>query len=84
MVDYLRYNLQMFGVPIYGSSGAFYDKEVVYKNTITPESFIEKKHHYIAYHRFREAVSDKNIRVAMQVTENNIADLFTKIMTAAS
>ena len=44
----LRYKLQMFKVPIYGSTNVFCDNEAGYNNTITPESVLKKKHHYIA------------------------------------
>jgi hypothetical protein len=73
----------MFEVPIDGPTSIFYDNEVVYKNTVLPESTLNKKHHSIAYHRCREAVAAKTVRVAKEVTINNLVDLFTKLMTAA-
>ena len=48
IVEALRYKLQMFKVPIYGSTNVFCDNEAGYNNTITPESVLKKKHHYIA------------------------------------
>ena len=81
MAESLHYNLRMIGVPIDGSANVFCDNEAVYKNKITPESVLNKKNHYIAYHRCREAVATKNIMVAKQVTDNNISALFTNIMT---
>ena len=83
MVESLRYKLLMFGVPIDGSANVFCDNKAVYNNTITPESFLKKKHNYIACHRCREAVAAKTIRVSNQGTENNLSDLFTNIMTAS-
>ena len=83
MVEALNYKLRMFGVPVDGSANVFCDNEAVYKNTITPESVLEKKHHYIAYHRCREALAAKNTRVSKQGTEKNISDLFTKIIKAS-
>ena len=44
MVEALRYTLQMFGVPIYGSANVFCDNDAVYKNTITPDSVLKKNH----------------------------------------
>ena len=84
MTEALRYKLRMFGVPIPEDSPAsvFCDNEAVYQNTAIPESTLRKKHHSIAYHRCREAVAAKTIRVAKQGTTKNLADLFTKIMTA--
>ena len=83
MIEALRYKLRMFGVPIDGATNVFCDNEAVYKNTSVPESTLKKKHHSIAYHRCREAVAAKTIRVAKQGTEKNLADLFTKVLTVA-
>ena len=83
MVEALRYKLRMFGVPIDGPCSVFCDNEAVYKNTVLPESTLKKKHHSIAYHRCREAVAAGIIRVAKQGTTKNLADLFTKVLTAA-
>ena len=71
----------MFGVPIDRATIFFCDNEAVYKNTSIPESTLKKKHHSIAYHRCREAIAAKTIRVAKQGTEKNLADLFTKVLT---
>ena len=56
MIEDLRNNILMFGVPIYGSANVFCDNEYVYKNTITPKSVLKKKHHSISYHMCKEAV----------------------------
>ena len=82
MIEALRYKLRMFGVPIDGPANVYCDNEAVYKNTTIPESVLKKKHHSIAYHRCREAVASKTMRVAKQGTTKNLADLFTKILTA--
>ena len=81
MTEALRYKLHMFGVPIDSPASVFCDNEAVYQNTAIPESTLRKKHHSIAYHRCREAVAAKTIRVAKQGTTKNLADLFTKILT---
>ncbi len=83
LTEALRYKLRMFGVPIDGPTSVFCDNEAVYKNTVLPESTLNKKHHSIAYHRCREAVAAQTIQVAKEGTLNNLADLFTKITTAA-
>ena len=83
MVDGLRYKLRMFGVPIDGPTSIFCDNEAVYKNTVIPESTLNKKHHSIAYHRCREAVAAKTIQVAKEGTLNNLADIFTKVMSSS-
>ena len=82
LIESLRYKLRMFGVPIDGPANVYCDNEAVYKNTVIPESTLKKKHHSIAYHRCREAVAAGTIRVAKQGTEKNLADLFTKVLTA--
>ena len=82
MTDGLRYKLRMFGVPIDGPTSIFCDNEAVYKNTVIPESTLNKKHHSIAYHRCREAVAANTIQVAKEGTLNNLADLFTKLMSS--
>ena len=57
--------------------------EGVYKNTILPELTSNKKHHSIAYHKCRETVVAQTIQAAKEGALNNLADLFTKVMTAA-
>ena len=81
IIEGLRYKLRMFGVPIDGPANVYCDNEAVYKNTVTPESTLKKKHHSISYHRCREAVAAGTMRVAKQGTEKNLADLFTKVLT---
>ena len=73
----------MFGIPIDSPANVYCDNEAVYKNTVIPESTLKKKSNSIAYHRCREAVAAKTIRVAKQGTTKNLADLFTKILTSA-
>ena len=83
MIKALRYKLRMFGIPIEGAASVFCDNEAVYKNTVLPESTLNKKHHSIAYHLCREAVASKIIQVAKEGTDTNLSDLFTKTLTAA-
>ena len=80
LVESLRYKIRMFGVPIDGPTNMFCDNEAVCKNTTLPESTLKKKHHAIAYHRCREAVAAKTVRVAKEGTQTNLADLFTKLL----
>ena len=82
MIEGLRYKLRMFGILVDGSANIYCDNEAVTKNTTTPESTLKNKHHSIAYHRCREAVAAGTIRVAKQGTRKNLADLFTKVLTA--
>ena len=59
------------------------DNEAPYKNNITTESVLKKKHHYIDYHRYMGEADFNIIMVAKQGTEKNIADQLSKIMTAS-
>ena len=81
MVEALKHKLRMFGVPLYGAENVFCENEAVYKNTVMLESTLQKKHHSIAYHKCREAVAAKKIRVTKQGTLKNLADFFTKVLT---
>ena len=81
MVKELRYKLRMFGVPIDGPASVFCDNEAVYKNTVLPESVLNKKVHSIAYHICRESVAADIIQIAKEGTKTNLADLFTKLLS---
>ena len=80
LCEALRYQLQMFGVPIDGAMNVFCNNKAVYKNTLLPESTRKKKHDAIAYHRCREAVAAGTVRVAKEGTRTNLSDLFTKVL----
>ncbi|KAI2500467.1 Reverse transcriptase (RNA-dependent DNA polymerase) [Fragilaria crotonensis] len=82
MIVALRYKLRMFGVPIDGPANVFCDNNGVVKNTTIPESMLAKKHNAINYHVIREAVAAKILRVGKEDGMTNLADLFTKVLTA--
>ena len=82
MLVALRYKLRMFGVPIDGPANVFCDNNGVVKNTTIPESMLAKKHNAINYHVIREAVAAKILRVGKEDGMTNLADLFTKVLTA--
>ena len=63
IIEVLRYKLRMFGVPINGSTIFFCRNGEVCVNTTRPESMLSKKHHSIAYHRAREAVTAREVIV---------------------
>jgi hypothetical protein len=81
LVKALRYKLRMFGVPLDGPANMFCDNEAVYKNSSTPESVLNKKHHSVAYHACREAVASGTVRIAKEDTLTNLSDIFTKTMS---
>ena len=82
-IEVLRYKLRMFGIPIEGPTNVFCDNEAVFKNTTIPESTLKKKHNSLCYHRCREAVAARVMRVAKEGTLTNLVDLLTKPLMQA-
>ena len=80
-IEALRYKLWMFGIPIEGPTNVFCNNKAVFKNTSIPDSTLKKKHTSICYHRAREAVTARTMRVANEGTVTNLANLFTKPLT---
>ena len=78
----IRYKLRMMGVPISGPSYIRGDNMSVVKNTRSPESTIKKKSNQICYHFIRESVAMGESLVAHIDTNENTADLATKIITS--
>ena len=68
----------MFGIPHEGSTNVLCDNQSVVTSASTPESVLKKKHNSIAYHRVREAVAAKTIRMGKEPSETNLADMLTK------
>ena len=77
----LRYKLRMSGVPLERPTNVFCDNGAVFKNASQPDSTLKKNHTSICYHRCREAVACRTIRVAKEGTLTNLSDLFTKPLT---
>jgi hypothetical protein len=80
LIEGLRYKLRMFGVPIDGPADVFSDNQSVVTNSTIPTSTLNKKHNSICYHRVRESVAAKWIRIAKEDTHTNLSDLFTKTL----
>ena len=76
----LRYKLRMMGVPISGPSYIYGDNMSVIKNTQTPESTLNKKSNAICYHFCRESVAMGESLTAHIPTNENVADLATKVL----
>ena len=72
----------MFGVSIDGPANVFCDNNGVVKYTTIPESMLAKKHNAINYHAIREAVAARILRVGKEDGMTNLADVFTKVLTA--
>ena len=79
----LRYKLRMMGVPISGPSFIYGDNMSVIHNTQRPESTLKKKSHQLCYHAIRESVAMNESLVGHVRSENNRADLLTKILFGA-
>jgi hypothetical protein len=85
-IEHLRFKLRCFGVPVpIGEPTHVYcDNESVVKNTTNVESTLNKKHSSIAYHHCRWSVAAGVITLAHISTHDNIADCFTKRLTATT
>jgi hypothetical protein len=75
----LRYKLRMMGVPVTGPSYIYGDNMSVIHNTQRPESTLKKKSNSICYHAVRESVAMGESLTGHIKTENNLADLLTKV-----
>ena len=80
LVQGLRYKLRMMGVPLDGPTLMYCDNESVTKNASIPISTMSKKHDAICYHKIRESVVAGWLQIAWIKSENNLADLFTKVL----
>ena len=76
----LRYKLRMMCVPIDGPANVFCDNKSVVKSTMNPESTLKKKNVSIAYHKVRECFAAGIINFYFQYSEDNLADVFTKVL----
>jgi len=71
----------MLGISINGPTEVYCDNESVFKNGSVDSSTLTKKHVSICYHRVREAVASGLIVIAWIPNYNNVADLFTKVLS---
>ena len=76
----IRYKLRMMGIPLTGPSFVYGDNMSVIHNTQRPESTLKKKNCSVAYHFIREAVAMDECRTCHIRTEDNPADLLTKVL----
>ena len=81
LIEALRYNIRMFGVPIDGPTNIFCDNEAVTKNILDLTLMLKKKHHSIAYHRNRDAVATGTCHITKEDKDMNLSDLFTKLLS---
>ena len=76
----LCYKLRMMGVQISGPTDVYGDNMSVIKNTQNPESTLKKKSNSICYHASRESVAMDESRMAHISTNENPADITSKIV----
>lgn len=76
----IRYKLRMMGVRVDGPSYAYGDNMSVIKNCSKPESKLNKKSNSVCYHAVREAVAMGEVLMSHIPTQDNVADLATKIL----
>jgi hypothetical protein len=75
----LRYKLRMMGIPIEEPIFCFGDNMSVIHNTQRPESTLKKTTNSICYHFCRESVAMGETMTAHIRSENNPADICTKL-----
>ena len=79
----LCYKLQMFGVAIDYLMSVMCDNQSVQKNCSIHTSLLgllSKKHNPICYHKVCESVATGWTRVDWVKSENNLANIFTKVL----
>ena len=76
----LHYNLRMMGVRISGLTYVYGGNTSVIHNTQRPESTLRKKSNSICYHAVRELVAMGESLTGHIPTEENCADLATRII----
>ena len=80
LVEYLRYKLWMFCIPVEGPTNMFYDNEAVYKNVSSHESALKKKNVIIFYRKCREVVAAAVARISKEGAATNFPDTCTNIL----
>ena len=70
----------MMGVPVMGPTFIFGDNMSVINNTSRPESVLRKKCNEVCYHSVRESVAMGESLTAHIRSEDNPADLMTKLL----
>jgi hypothetical protein len=76
----IRYKLRMMGVELTGPSYIYGDNMSVIHNTQRPESTLKKKSNAVCYHAVREAVAMGECLTGHVSTNDNPADLCTKLI----
>ena len=72
------------GIAVEGPVYIYGDNQFVLANTTIPKSCLKKKSQSIAYHFVREGVAKDEWRTTYVNTNDNPADLLTKLLPAGS
>ena len=80
----MRQKLRYMGVRVDQPTKVFCDNMSVVLNSSKPESTLKRKHNQICFHRVREAVASKIIRVGYVDSKCNLADILTKNLPSIS
>ena len=80
----MRQKLRYMGVRVEQPTKVFCDNMSVVLNSSKPESTLKRKHNQICFHRVREAVASKIIRVGYVDSKCNLADILTKNLPSIS
>jgi hypothetical protein len=78
MVIEYCYKIRMMGIPLNGPSQMMCDNRSVVLSSTLPSNTLKKKHNAIAYHKVRESVASKIIKVNHIEGKLNVADILTK------
>ena len=79
----LRYTLRMLGIPMDGPAWMFGDNLSVINSSTIPSSTLKKRHHFLAYHRVREAIAAGILRFAHISGKENPSDILTEFCSRA-
>ena len=80
LTEIYQYKLRMMGVPLSGPTYVWGDNMSVIHNTQKPDSTLKKKSNSICYHAIRESVAMKESLTAHVRSNENFADIATKII----
>ena len=80
LIEGLRYKLRMFDVPIDGATPVYRDNQICDEKRYCSSPALSKKYNPIRYHKVRESVASCWTSIAWIKSQDNLADLFTKVL----
>ena len=79
-IEDLRFTLRAMGVPLKGPAWMLGDNHSVITQSTIPSSVLKKRHHFLLYHRVREAVARGMLYFVHVPGTANLADGLTKYL----